>query len=85
MLSPATRRIDKTSKRQAYQSLETLQEYVLVEQDTAEIQVFRREHGWQSDYYYPGDTVNFQSIDVSIAVEDIYYQVDRVDSRRLGL
>ena len=85
VLSPATRRIDKTLKRQAYQSLETLEEYVLVEQDAAEVEVFSRQRGWQPDYYYPGDTFNLQSIDVTIAVEDIYYQVDRVDSRRLGL
>lgn len=85
VLSPATRRIDKTLKRQAYQSLESLQEYVLVEQETAEVEVFTRQRGWQPDYYYPGDTVTLPSIAVTIAVEDIYYQVDIADSRRLGI
>lgn len=47
VLLPATRRIDKTLKRLAYQLLETLQEYVLVEQDTAEVEVFSRQHGWR--------------------------------------
>ncbi|WP_404359921.1 Uma2 family endonuclease [Methylotuvimicrobium sp. KM1] len=79
VLSPGTRRIDKTLKRQAYQSLESLQEYVLVEQDKAEIEVFTRQSGWQAAYYYLGDTIHFESIDASISVEDIYYQVDNDD------
>lgn len=79
VLSPATRRIDKTLKREAYSSLESLQEYVLVEQDKAEIEVFTRQSGWQAAYYYLGDTIYFESIDTSISVEDIYYQVNNED------
>jgi len=79
VLSPGTRRIDKTLKRQAYLSLESLQEYALVEQDKAEIEVFTRQSGWQAAYYYLGDTIYFESIDASISVEDIYYQVDNED------
>jgi Uma2 family endonuclease len=79
VLSPGTRRIDKTLKRKAYLSLESLQEYALVEQDKAEIEVFTRQSGWQAAYYYLGDTIYFESIDASISVEDIYYQVDNED------
>jgi Uma2 family endonuclease len=79
VLSPSTRRFDKTHKRLAYQALESLQEYVLVEQDKAEVEVFTRQSGWQADYFYPGDVLTFQSIDISIAVEDVYYQVDNDD------
>lgn len=79
VLSPSTRRFDKTHKRQMYQSLETLQQYVLVDQECAEIEVFNRQSGWQADYFYPGDTIHFQSIDVAVTVEDIYYQVDNDD------
>lgn len=62
-----------------YQTLETLQEYVLVDQERAEIEVFTRQSGWQAEYFYPGDTIHFQSIDVAVAVEDIYYQVENED------
>lgn len=79
VLSPGTRRNDKTLKRQAYLSLESLQEYVLIEQDKAEIEVFARQSGWQAAYYYLGDTIHFESIDASISVEDIYFQVDNED------
>ncbi|MDD2740385.1 MAG: Uma2 family endonuclease [Methylomonas lenta] len=79
VLSPSTRRFDKTHKRQMYQTLESLQAYVLVDQERAEIEVFTRQSGWQAEYFYPGDSINFQSIDVAVAVEDIYYQVDNDD------
>ena len=79
VLSPTTRRIDKTLKRQAYQSLESLQAYVLVEQNQAEIEVFSRQNGWRSDYFYLGDTIAFEAVDVKVAVEDIYYQIETED------
>ncbi|MBE0471413.1 MAG: Uma2 family endonuclease [Methyloprofundus sp.] len=79
VLSPSTRRIDKTIKRLAYQSLSTLQEYVLIEQDKAEIEVFTRSSGWQAEYYYLGDSITFVSIGVTVQVEDIYYQVNNDD------
>jgi len=79
VLSPSTRRIDKTIKRLAYQALPTLQEYVLIEQDKAEIEVFTRSSGWQAEYYYLGDSIGFASIGVTVQVEDIYYQVNNDD------
>ncbi len=79
VLSPSTRRSDKTLKRQLYQSIENLQEYVLIEQDKAEIEVFTRSSGWQASYYYLGDVITFESIDVTVPVLDIYYQIDNED------
>lgn len=79
VLPPSTRRFDKTHKRQMYQTLESLQEYLLIDQERAEIEVFNRKSGWQAEYFYPGDSIHFQSIDVTVAVEDIYYQVDNDD------
>lgn len=79
VLSKATRRFDQTLKRQRYQALPSLEEYVLIEQDKGEIEVFRRRDGWQAAYYYLGDEISFYSIDVVVAVADIYYQVDNED------
>lgn len=79
VLSPSTRRFDKTHKLQMYQTLESLQAYVLVDHERAEIEVFNRQSGWQAEYFYPGDTINFQALDVAVTVEDIYYQVDNDD------
>lgn len=79
VLSKSTRRFDQSNKRQRYQALPSLEEYVLIEQDRGEIVVFRRRDGWQSTYYYLGDEIHFYSVDVTVAVEDIYYQVDNED------
>ena len=79
VLSKATRKFDQTVKRQRYQALPSLEEYVLIEQDKGEIEVFRRRDGWQAAYYYLGDEIHFYSVDVTVSVADIYYQVDNED------
>lgn len=79
VLSKTTRRFDQTIKRQRYQALPSLEEYVLIEQDKGEIEVFRRRDGWQASYYYLGDEIHFYSVDVTVTVADIYYQVDIED------
>ncbi|GEM_PF-723075 len=50
VLSKATRKFDQTSKRLRCQNIPTLEEYVLIEQDKGEIQVFRKQQHWQSSY-----------------------------------
>lgn len=79
VLSKTTRKFDQTAKRLRCQTIPTLEEYVLIEQDKGEIQVFSRQHHWQSAYYYLGDEISFQSSGISVAVEDIYYQVTNED------
>ena len=79
VLSKSTRRFDKTAKRLKYLQIPTLEEYVLIEQAIGEIEVFRKKEHWQSSYYYLGDTITFESIGVSVPVEDIYYQVNNED------
>jgi Uma2 family endonuclease len=79
VLSKTTRRFDQTAKRLRCQTIPTLEEYVLIEQDKGEIQVFSRQYHWQSSYYYLGDEINFRSLDITVAVEDIYYQVNNED------
>jgi Uma2 family endonuclease len=79
VLSKSTRKKDKTEKRKEYLSLPSLQEYVLIEQDYAEIDVQRRSDNWQSAYYFLGDEITFESIDVTLSVEDIYQRVDNHD------
>lgn len=75
VLSKSTRKKDQSLKKQAYQSLANLQEYVLIEQDFVEIEICRRENHWQSEHYFLGDEVHFKSIDLKLAVEEIYTRV----------
>lgn len=79
VLSKLTRKFDKTAKRLKYQSIPTLEAYVLIEQTIGEIEVFRRKEYWQSSYYYLGDAITFESLGITVLVEDIYYQVNNED------
>ncbi|UOA10294.1 Uma2 family endonuclease [Methylobacter sp. S3L5C] len=79
VLSKSTRRFDQTDKRLRCQRIPTLQEYVLIEQDKGEIQVFSKKDQWQSFYYYLGDDITFSSLGITVSVEDIYYQVNNED------
>jgi Uma2 family endonuclease len=79
VLSKSTHRRDKTVKRAAYQSLPSLQEYVLVEQDIVEVIVFRRDENWFPQSYFLGEVVHFKSVDFHLSVEEIYRRVDNED------
>jgi len=79
VLSKSTRRTDQTIKRRAYLDLPSLQEYVLIEQDFVDVEVVRRSEGWQSKHYYLGDEVIFESIELTLSVEDIYHRVQNED------
>ena len=81
VLSKSTRQHDKTVKRLAYFQIASLKEYVLIEQDFVEIEFWSRDENnyWQQSVYYLGDDIHFQSIDLTVSVEDIYRQVKNVD------
>ncbi len=51
VLSQSTRKKDETLKLMTCINLPSLQEYVLIEQDIADIIVLRRRQGWLHDYY----------------------------------
>lgn len=79
VLSRSTRRKDKTEKRMEYLALPSVQEYVLIEQDYAEVEVQRRRSHWQSEYFYLGQTFTLESVDTSISVEELYRRVENDD------
>ena len=75
VLSKSTRRVDKTVKLMAYTQIPSLEEYVLIEQDFVEVEVLRRRDGWFSHAHYLGDEVAFESVELTMRVEDIYDRV----------
>lgn len=76
VLSESTRSKDETIKRIAYQSLPSLREYVLIEQDFISVEVCRRSAGWNSQHYLAGDEVYFESVDLKLPIEEIYRWVE---------
>jgi Uma2 family endonuclease len=74
VLSPNTQRYDRGDKRLAYQSLASLQEYVLVAQDEPSIELYRRtEDGWQvTRHRGAGTSIKLGCIDLVIRLDGIY-------------
>lgn len=79
VLSKSTRRMDETTKRRLYQTLPSLQEYVLIEQDIVDIEICRRSEGWQPEHYFMGDGIIFAAIELTVSVNDIYERVVNED------
>ena len=75
VLSKSTRRKDETTKRRLYQSLPSLQEYVLIEQDIVDVEICRSSAGWVSEHYFMGDDITFAAIDLTLSVNEIYQRV----------
>ncbi len=81
VLSNTTRKFDKNLKRQIYQSIPSLEEYDLIEQDRVEIEVFRKAANWQPTFYFIDDDITFESIGLTVPVLDLYQRVENDDMR----
>ncbi len=77
VLSPSTEGFDRGFKFSQYRKFETLQEYVLVQVDQPIVEVFQRnEQGqWVFFEYGIGDHIFLKSVNVEIAVSDLYRQI----------
>ena len=74
VLGPATQAYDRGEKREHYQQIASLGDYVLVSQDRREIDVYTRvaADSWRRSIYGPGQTVDLPSIDVRFTVDELY-------------
>lgn len=79
VLSKSTRKRDETTKLMSYINISSLKEYVLIQQDFVDIQVIRKSEGWLPKHYFLGDEVIFESIGLTLSVEDIYHRVKNED------
>lgn len=73
VLSASTARTDRTEKLLAYQSIASLQEYVLCSQDTPNVEVYRRCTGWQRERFNEGQCFLLESVNLQMHVDDLYY------------
>lgn len=79
VLSDSRAAYDRGGKFQTYMKLKSLREYVLIEQDTVQVDVFSRP-SFEGDWIYRSyskltDTVIFPSLNIRILVSDIYAKV----------
>lgn len=79
VLSRSTRKTDEKDKLIEYINIPSLQEYVIIEQDIADITVYRKSDNWRSTHYFLGESIYFESIDFSVPVETLYHRVNNPD------
>ncbi|NEQ50955.1 MAG: Uma2 family endonuclease [Leptolyngbya sp. SIO3F4] len=73
VLSPSTEEFDRGDKFKDYALLDSLEEYVLIAQDTMQMECRRRlDQGWKTVIYSVGDQVVLQSISLQMPIEEIY-------------
>lgn len=77
VLSPSTEAVDRGAKFAKYRQFSTLQEYVLVQVEQPGVEMFRRNQQgqWVLSEYGLGDSLQLESVDVEIAIGDLYRQV----------
>jgi Uma2 family endonuclease len=76
VMSDSTEAKDRLEKLVAYQSLPSLNEYVLLAQDKVRADVYRRENdGWQLESLGIGDVLRLASVTFSAPIEKVYEDV----------
>ncbi len=78
VLSPSTETWDRSGKFALYRSLPSLTHYVLVAQDRWQVEHFRRmdDGTWRLSVHGPGDTLFLDTLDVRVAVDELYARVE---------
>lgn len=73
VLSDSTERVDRREKLLAYQQIDSLDDYLLIDQDKREVEHYRRvADGWQRDILGPGDTLVLPGLKLELTIDQIY-------------
>lgn len=75
VLSETTERIDRREKLLAYQTLPSLQEYLLVARDAKRVEIHRRSQNWLPEYHADG-ALRLDCLDTELKLDDIYADVE---------
>lgn len=78
VLSPSTAAIDRREKRLNYATLDSLREYVLVNQDQRRVDVYRRgaDGAWSAEKIEGHGTLQLNCVSLSLSLDDIYEDVE---------
>ncbi len=75
VLSPSTSNYDLGKKFDMYTTFDSLQEYVVIEQNIMRVDIFRKSDNWNATRYEKGSDVEFQSIGLTIPIAEIYDRI----------
>ncbi len=79
VLSPRTSLTDRREKMFAYKEIESLDEYVLIEQDRMYAEIYRRRKSgdlWDWIEFETGEEIEFASIDFKMPMTEVYAGVE---------
>ncbi|MCT7958073.1 Uma2 family endonuclease [Laspinema sp. D3] len=78
VLSSSTEAFDRDLKFTDYQNLDSLEEYVLISQDTQRVECHRRiaADTWETTIYEAGDRITLTSLDLEFLSERLYRGLD---------
>ncbi len=78
VLSPSTAGIDRREKRMSYETLPSLQEYLIVSQDRMRVELYQREEaGWQGYLLQQPDDVIWSScLQLRMTLAELYADVE---------
>ena len=72
VMSPTTERTDRREKLFAYREIASLEEYVLIAQDSQEVVVYRRQNAWVASRLGVDGVLELKSIDFALSVAELY-------------
>jgi Uma2 family endonuclease len=73
VLSPATAGIDRREKLAAYQTLASLKEYVVIEQERVAVEVYRRtQDAWVLEELDIDDVLHFECLNFDFEIRELY-------------
>lgn len=77
VLSDSTEATDRREKRINYQTIESLQEYVLISQDKIKVEIYRKDNNgnWRVETLGKDDKLSLHSVDLTLTMADIYEDV----------
>lgn len=76
VLSPATERVDRREKLQAYITIPSLEEYVLVSQERFQIIIYRRRNDWAGQSLTAlEDVLELESLNLKFTLGQIYENI----------
>jgi Uma2 family endonuclease len=78
VLSPSTALIDRREKRASYTTLESLRDYVMIDQDRLHVELYRRESsGWRGYLLnQPDDVVESSCLGMRLSLQQVYEGVE---------
>ncbi|HWS85066.1 MAG TPA: Uma2 family endonuclease [Ktedonobacteraceae bacterium] len=72
VLSPSTEKYNRKEKFARYKRCPSLEVYILAHQDSAHVEVYRRETDWRQEHFSSGQAIRLDQIGLNLLIDDIY-------------